>query len=297
MDRRLFRFRPRSPRAFTWMMLALGAGLAFGGSGRPATAAEGLEIVESKASYESQGKTIAVERFEPKAAGKYPVVLVIHGAGGMTIGGPWFRESARGLARRGYVAHVVHYFDLTGTTVADPSTMKAKFPAWLKAVADGVTNAAKQPNVDARRVGLLGFSLGSYLSLSLATFDPRVLAVVEYFGGLPDVLAKGVKSLPPVLILHGDADPIVPVSEATELEALCKEKKVPHEVRIYKGQGHGFFGDDALDAFRRTSTFFDTHVKNADTSRKRETALVPKPEAIASAVAAAGGGEPTGGEE
>src|SRR5262249_29590891 len=177
--------------------------------------------------------------FEPKAPGKYPAVLVIHGAGGMTIGGPLFRESARRLARRGYVAHVVHYFDLTGTMVADLPTMKTHFAAWMRAVPDGVTNAAKQPNVDPSRVGLLGFSLGSYLSLSLSVFDPRVSAVVEYFGGLPDVLVKDVTSLPPTLILHGDGDKVVPVSEAKALEKLCKEKQVPYEVRIYPGQGHG----------------------------------------------------------
>ena len=71
------------------------------------------------------GKAITVDRFEPKLPGRYPAVLVIHGAGGTTIGGPWFRESARMLARRGYVAHVVHYFDLTGTRVADMPTMRA----------------------------------------------------------------------------------------------------------------------------------------------------------------------------
>src|SRR4051812_46949042 len=49
-------------------------------------------VVESKGSYETQGKIVTIERFEPKGEGKYPAVLVIHGAGGMTIGGPWFRE-------------------------------------------------------------------------------------------------------------------------------------------------------------------------------------------------------------
>jgi carboxymethylenebutenolidase len=171
--------------------------------------------------------------------------------------------------------------------VADLPTMKTHFAAWMRAVADGVTNAAKQPNVDPSRVGLLGFSLGSYLSLSLSVFDPRVSAVVEYFGGLPDVLVKDVKSLPPTLILHGDADKVVPVSEAKALETLCRERKVPHEVRIYPGQGHGFLGDHGEDAMRRALAFLDRHVKSADPTRKRPTSAVPRPEAYAGA----GGGE------
>ncbi len=99
------------------------------------------EILETRGSYESQGKSITIERFEPKTPGKYPAVLVVHGSGGMTIGGPWFRDSARHLAKNGYVAHVVHYFDLTGTKIADLSTMKTHFPAWMTVLADGLTRS------------------------------------------------------------------------------------------------------------------------------------------------------------
>jgi dienelactone hydrolase len=259
------------------LQLSLLVSISLGWLARPTAAAE-TEVVESKASFESQGKPIAVDRFEPKAPGRYPAVLVIHGAGGPAIGGPRMRDLARLLASKGYVAHVVHYFDLTGTVVADLPAIKANFQAWMKVVADGVTNASKQPNVDPGRVGLIGFSLGSYLSVSLSVFDARVSAVVEYFGGLPDVLVKEVKTLPPTLILHGDADLIVPVAEAKALEALCKDKNAPYEVCIYKGQTHGFTGDPSLDAARRALAFLEKHVKTADPSRKRATAAVPKPE-------------------
>ncbi len=256
----------------------------------PAVAAPaGLAIVESRDSYESQGKTIRIERFEPKAPGKYPAVLVIHGAGGMTIGGPWFRDSARNLARNGYVAHVVHYFDLTGTKIADLEVMKTNFPAWTKALADGLTHIAKQPNVDPDRLGLVGFSLGSYLSLSLSVYDARVLGVVEYFGGLPEPLLKEVKTLPPTLILHGDADKVVPVSEAKALEKLCKARSFVHDVQIYPGAGHGFFGDTSADALKRSLSFLDAHVKQAkpSTTSKRATSAIPRPEAVSALV---GGG-------
>jgi carboxymethylenebutenolidase len=231
-----------------------------------------FEVVESRASYESQAKTIAVERFEPKAEGKYPVVLVLHGAGGMTLGGPAFREFGRLLARHGYVAHVVHYFELTDTEIAGLPAMRANFSSWMKAISDGITNASKQPNVDPDRVGLLGFSLGSYLSLSLATFDPRVSVVVEYFGGLPTEIARDFKSLPPVLILHGDADKIVPITEADTLEKVFKEKSVSYEKRIYAGQGHGFTGEDGEDAARRAVAFFERHLRSrAAPNKARET--------------------------
>ena len=93
----------------------------------------------------------------------------------------------------------------------------------------------------------------------------RISAVVEYFGGLPELLAANLEKMPPVLILHGDADQVVPVKEAESLERRLKEKEIPFEVKIYPGQGHGFVGKDALDASRRTLSFLDKHVKKAGT--------------------------------
>lgn len=233
-------------------------------------AARGVEIEESKTSFPSQGKTIAVERFAPKAPGKYPGIVVLHGAGGMRPEGFGFafREYARQLARNGYVAHIIHYFDRTGHEIAtDEAMMKTHFPDWLRTIGDGVTHLASQPDVDPQRIGLLGFSLGAYLSLSEAMHDPRIQAVVEYFGGLPDVLTKDLKRLPPVLILHGEADRVVPVQEAEKLERLCTEKHLTYEKKIYPGQGHGFMGNDGLDAVKRTMAFFEKYVKQGERPR------------------------------
>jgi carboxymethylenebutenolidase len=219
------------------------------------------EIIESKGSFESQGKTIAVEKFEPKASGRHPAILVLHGAGGMEIGGPEFREFARELARRGYVAHVVHYFDQTGTVRADVRAIGKSFATWMLTIGDALTAVARQENVDPKRLGLLGFSLGSYLSLSVASQDRRVSAVVEYFGGLPDPFTWNLKKFPPTLILHGDADDVVPVAEARKLEKLLGSKEFPFEIRVYPGQGHRFRGDDEKDAFQRSLRFFEKHLK------------------------------------
>lgn len=273
-----------------WTLLGTSGSPALGAEAT-ATVAADQDVVEMKGSFESQGKTIAIERYEPKGPGKYPAVLVVHGAGGMTVGGPWFRDAARALARRGYVAHLVHYFDLTGTRLADPQAMKTHFAAWMRVLADGVTNASRQPNVDPGRVGLLGFSLGSYLSVSLSVYDPRVSAVVEYFGGLPDALAGQVKTLPPILILHGDADPVVPVAQGKALERICKENGAVHEVCIYPGQGHGFLGETGHDATRRTLAFFDAHLKHAPAHRTRETAAVPNLETFVATGDKAPGGK------
>jgi carboxymethylenebutenolidase len=224
------------------------------------------EIVEAEGSFVSMEKKIGVERFEPRGAGRYPTILILHGAGGMDIGGPEFREFARELARRGYVAQIVHYFDQTGTRRADTPTIGRSFSSWMVTIGDALTSVSKQENVDPKRIGLLGFSLGSYLSLSVASQDRRVSAVVEYFGGLPDLFARNLKRFPPTLILHGDADKVVPVAEAHKLERVFREKDFAYEIRVYPGQGHRFTGEPDVDAYRRSLSFFDKHVKNIPAS-------------------------------
>ena len=131
----------------------------------------------------------------------------------------------------------------------------------MKTVADAIDYATRQPNVDSKRLGLAGFSLGAYLSLAVASIDKDVKAVVEYFGGLPEFFAGRVDTMPPTLILHGAADRVVPVNEAYKLEALLKSKHVPYEIKIYPEQGHGFFGADGEDALKRTLFFFDKNLK------------------------------------
>ncbi len=67
--------------------------------------------------------------------------------------------------------------------------------------------------------------------------------------------------MPPTLILHGDADPLVKVEDAYKLEKALKAKQRVYEIKIYPGQGHGFKGEALTDATRRTKTFLDRYLK------------------------------------
>jgi dienelactone hydrolase len=218
-------------------------------------------VEESKGSYTSEGRTVSFEKFQPRGEGKYPAVLMLHGADGMFFFREAYPQAARMLAAQGYVVLIVHYFERTGTTFADANSMTRNFTAWMKAVGDAVTYVSRLPNVDPERIGLLGISLGAGLALCCGGTDSRVKAVVEYFGGLPDNVLALAKRMPPVLILHGDADPIVPVREAYKLEKTFKEKKITYEMRIYPGQGHGFTGRDGEDSRARALAFFNKYLK------------------------------------
>ena len=128
------------------------------------------------------------------SAGTFPAVITLHGSGGLREG--WGEEPARLLAGRGFAVYLVHYFERSGTEWADDRTIREQFVPWMETLGDAITWAAQQPNVDAQRIALLGFSLGGYLSLSVASQDARVKAVVEYFGGLPQELEPRAAAMP-----------------------------------------------------------------------------------------------------
>ena len=52
------------------------------------------------------------------------------------------------------------------------------------------------------------------------------------------------KETPPTLILQGDKDPLVPYEQAERFMARLEELKVPHQLIMRPGQGHGWAGLD-----------------------------------------------------
>ncbi len=206
----------------------------------------------ASAAFQSAGRPVTLQEFLPATPGSYPAVLALHGSGGIREG--WADQPARLLAAQGYSVFVVHYFERTGTVWADDQTSRKNFPDWMRTVGDAITFAAQNPLVDANRIGLLGFSLGAYLALAVASVDPRVRAVVDFFGGLPEEL-HGFNHMPPVLILHGEQDRVVPVSEAIRLQQLLQRSGTPHDIKLYPEAGHGFNGLQLLDAGQRTVQF------------------------------------------
>lgn len=211
-----------------------------------------------ESTFRSGGKAVRLDVFQPTDKQKvYPAIIALHGAGGSHQG---MSQPASLLASHGFAVYVLHYFDRTDTSWADKATIFRHFPLWMKTLWDAVSHVESQGRVDPKRIGLLGFSLGAYLSLSLAAVDGRVRAVVEFFGGLPKEMKLFMRRLCPVLILHGDADAIVPVAEAYHLQKALESRKIPYEMQIYPGAGHGFSGAVWLDAGARTLSFLDKYL-------------------------------------
>ncbi|MCW8843122.1 MAG: alpha/beta fold hydrolase [Rhodobacteraceae bacterium] len=114
----------------------------------------------------------------------------------------------------------------------------------LNAYLDGVM---VDEDVLPEQVVLVGFSQGSMMSLHVAPRreDP-VAGIVAFSGRLlsPDLLADEALCRPPVLLVHGDADDVVPVQSLPEAaEALQKAGWSDVYAHIMKGTGHGIAPD------------------------------------------------------
>lgn len=64
---------------------------------------------------------------------------------------------------------------------------------------------------------------------------------------------------PPTLIIHGDADTLVPIQQAETIIAKMKEAGVPTELVVKKGAGHGWA--DLLNDIPKFADWFDKHLK------------------------------------
>ncbi len=94
---------------------------------------------------------------------------------------------------------------------------------------------------------LFGFSQGTMMSLHVAPRRPDPVAGIVAFSGrllAPDLLADEVVSRPPVLLVHGDQDDLVPVQSLPEAaEALQNAGWTDVYAHIMKGTGHGIAPD------------------------------------------------------
>jgi phospholipase/carboxylesterase len=97
------------------------------------------------------------------------------------------------------------------------------------------------------RVALVGFSQGTMLSLHVAPRRDAALAGVVAFSGrllAPETLADDVRVRPPVLLIHGDADDVVPPASLPEAaEALEQAGWTELYAHVMKGTGHGIAPD------------------------------------------------------
>ncbi len=211
--------------------------------------------------YDSGGKRIKVETFLPAGQGRHAAVLVLYGSGGALLGKSEMTDFARKLAANGFAAFLVHYFNRTGTVaVASDGPITQNWPVWDATVRDGIGFVAQHPRVRPGSLGMFGYSLGGFLSVSAGVRDSRIRAVAEVAGGVFDALRGRAGRFPPTLALHGRQDERVSVAQVQTLQREAARFGVEPEVKIYEGEGHRLSPAALADASGRSLQFLRRHL-------------------------------------
>lgn len=170
---------------------------------------------------------------------KAPLVITCHGLES-------YKDSDKYLqiAERFTNDFSVFRFDFSGCGESEGDPIK-NLPNRIYDLMAAIDLMKKNPYVD--RIGLLGSSMGGYLSI-IAADKENISAVVTWSAPyiiddetLPSIdidardVIKRIKS--PILIIHGDKDEIVPLEHAIKLYNHANQ---PKELKIIKGADHRF---------------------------------------------------------
>ena len=95
--------------------------------------------------------------------------------------------------------------------------------------------------LDNSKLALVGFSQGTMTGLHVALRrSPQIACVVGFSGAFigSDVIAGEIKSRPPVCLIHGNADDVVPYASMAHAETVLKSQSVPVETHTRPFLGH-----------------------------------------------------------
>jgi dipeptidyl aminopeptidase/acylaminoacyl peptidase len=231
---------------------------------------------------------------------QYPMITYIHGGPEAAMQNGWisgyshwgqfaaakgffvFYPNYRASSGRGVDFTMAGFADLLGTEYED--------------VLDGIDHIISLGYVDPSRVGMGGGSYGGYFSAWSATrYTERFAAAVVFVGVTNQISKRKTTDIPwedyyvhwgfwthedykkvwdaspvqyahqsrtPTLILHGDRDPRIPVSQGLELyRALKLHSEAPVRFVVYPGEGHGNARNtNRYDYLLRTLKWFEYYL-------------------------------------
>jgi acetyl esterase/lipase len=244
-------------------------------------------------------ESLVLDLARPKrGTGPFPAVVCIHGGGWRGGDKTHFRQLIHLLAQKGFVAVSVRYrFAPADPFPAQIEDVKSAV-RWLRANAERLqVNPDRIGATGGSAGGHLALLLGTteesdalegtenaghssavQAVASLvgptdltAEFPPNVQHMLHDLVGGDDrealQRASPIHYLssddPPVLLIYGTADPLVPYEQATRMRDACRETGIPVELITIEGGGHGSGGNarEWLKANNRLVEFFEQQLK------------------------------------
>jgi dienelactone hydrolase len=206
------------------------------------------------------GTLILYQDDEQPLEGYLAAPALAHGLPGVLLVPTWLnvsesiRHRADRLAERGYAVFVA---DLLGAGVrpGPPQSPQEVVAPFLKdrlqfrqRLFAGLRAFQCRPECNANRIAAIGYCLGGCGVLELARAGAPLRGVVSLHGILSTPMpARGRIIETKILVLHGDADPLVPFDQLAAFRDEMRSAQANWEVDIYGDARHSFTGEGVLD--------------------------------------------------
>ncbi len=230
-------------------MLRKAVGLSAAGLALAVAASAGTAV-----SYASGSETISGYLAAPEGAGRKPAVVVIHEWWGLN---DFARAKADGFAKQGYVALAIDLYRGKSATDGDVAHQLMRGLPEDRALRDlkaAVAYLRSRPDVEAARIGTVGWCMGGGWALNLAFAEPTLAGAVIYYGHLITDPATIATLQVPLLGNFGGLDQGIPPSSVQEFEAVAKKDGKSVDFKIYPDAGHAFASSSDPKVFRPADT-------------------------------------------
>ena len=222
-------------------------------------------------SYKSGDETVSGYLAVPEGGGKHAAIIVIHEWWGLN---DWVKQQTENFAGQGYLALAVDlYRGKTGTTPDEAHILMRGLPddRGLRDLEAAYAYLAARPDVDAKKIGAIGWCMGGGWSIKLAEDQPKLAAFVVNYGSLPTDAAVIAKIQAPMLGNFGAEDRGIPPESVHAFETAMQSAGKAADIKIYDGAGHafqnpnnkgGYRPEATADADKRIDAFFAKHLKS-----------------------------------
>ncbi|XID74998.1 dienelactone hydrolase family protein [Alkanindiges sp. WGS2144] len=216
-------------------------------------------IISQQLSYTSPEGTTLIGHFSmPEGTtGVVPGIMVCPEWWGVT---EHPRQQAEQLASQGYAALAIDVYgegkvtDQASQANEWMSAMLANQDLLMQRAKAGMDILAAQPDVDASRLGAIGFCFGGKIALDMAREGFDLKGVVSFHGTLtPKQPAQPGQIKAELLIEHGEADSMVSLNDLETFRQEMDKAGAHYHVDVYPGAKHGFTNPLADERARNNS--------------------------------------------